>query len=68
MLREAYLMKKCDHEGLLKCLNVYETKKTFELVVEFANVGEWLNTVRFTPSCEHKIVVQNADIGAMLCR
>ena len=53
MLREAYLMKKCDHEGLLKCLNIYETKKTFELVVEFANVGEWLDTVHFTPRLVH---------------
>lgn len=48
VLREAYLMRKCEHEGILKFLNIFETKKTFELVVEFANVGEWLNTVHFT--------------------
>ena len=54
MLREAYLMKKCEHEGVLQCLHIYETKKTFELVFEFANVGEWLNTVRFAPACKGK--------------
>jgi serine/threonine protein kinase len=46
VLREAYLMKKCEHPGILRCKHIFETKKTFELVVEYANVGEWLNTVR----------------------
>ena len=47
VLRECYLMKKCtgQHEGLINFMNLYETKKTFELVMEHCNVGEWLNTV-----------------------
>lgn len=73
VLREAYLMKKCEHEGILKFLNIYETKKTFELVVEFANVGEWLNTVGFTarPAGNvqlYRIQFVRADSSALLCR
>ena len=40
VLRECYLMKKCtgQHDGLINFMNLYETKKTFELVMEHCHI------------------------------
>lgn len=66
VLRECYLMKRCSgkHEGVITFMNLYETKKTFELVMEHCNVGEWLNTVRAPPV--HRERSRAADLRLLL--
>jgi hypothetical protein len=55
-------MSRCQHPGVVAFTALYETKKTFEVVMEFCPAGEWFDTVRAASTLQHFVVLVDLNL------